>query len=109
MYISGAHRADAANGCVMPALSADVARSSDTVREIYRQRMRELIAKTARVIGGDVGVAESRAWTVVALMVGAVSVARALPEGDEAERVLDAALQQAVAVIDGAQATKTAG
>jgi TetR/AcrR family transcriptional repressor of nem operon len=71
--------------------------------------MRELIAKTARVIGGDVGVAESRAWTVVALMVGAVSVARALPEGDEAERVLDAALQQAVAVIDGAEATKTAG
>jgi hypothetical protein len=41
------------------------------------------------------------AWSVVALMVGAVSVARALPEGPEAQAVLDAALQQAVTVIYG--------
>jgi hypothetical protein len=36
-------------------------------------------------------------------MVGAVSVARALPEGPEAQAMLEAALRQAIALIDGAE------
>jgi TetR/AcrR family transcriptional regulator, transcriptional repressor for nem operon len=105
-YISARHCADPANGCVMPALSEDVARSGEGVRETYRRRMLDLVAKIARAIGREVGDADSRAWTVVALMVGAISVARALPEGPEAQVLLEAALQQAIAVIDGAAATR---
>ena len=101
MYISAQHCADPENGCVMPTLSADVARSSGVVREAYRRRMQELVGKIARVIGGEARDADSRAWTIVTLMVGAVSVARALPEGAEARAILDAALQQAIALIDG--------
>ena len=101
MYISAQHCADPENGCVMPTLSADVARSSEVVREAYRRRMQELVGKIARVIGGEARDADSRAWTIVTLMVGAVSVARALPEGAEARAILDAALQQAIALIDG--------
>ena len=100
MYISAQHCADPENGCVMSTLSADVARSSDAVRKVYRERMQELIAKIARGIGREAGDAATRARTVVALMVGAVSVARALPEGPEAKAILDAALQRAIAVID---------
>jgi TetR/AcrR family transcriptional regulator, transcriptional repressor for nem operon len=100
MYISPQHCADPANGCVMPTLSADVARSGEAVRETYGRRMRELVDKIARVIGRETVDAEKRAWSVVTLMVGAVSIARALPAGPEAQAVLDAALQQAVAVID---------
>jgi AcrR family transcriptional regulator len=101
MYISGQHCADPENGCVMPTLSADVARSGDAVRDAYRRRMRELVGKIARVIGSEARDAESRAWTIVTLMVGAVSVARALPQGAEARAILDAALQRAIALIDG--------
>jgi AcrR family transcriptional regulator len=108
MYISAQHCADPANGCVMPTLSADVARSGDAVRETYGRRMRELVDKIARVIGGEAIDAEKRAWSVVTLMVGAVSIARALPAGPEAEHVLKAALQQAFVVIDGAETTKRA-
>jgi TetR/AcrR family transcriptional repressor of nem operon len=101
MYISAQHCADPGNGCVMPSLSEDVARSGDAVREVYRERMRELTGKIARTIGGEAGDANRRAWTIVGLMVGAVSVARALPEGPERQAMLDAALQQAIAVTDG--------
>jgi TetR/AcrR family transcriptional repressor of nem operon len=104
MYISAQHCADPANGCVMPTLSEDVARSGDAVRRAYRARMQELVSKIARAIGPEAGDAESRAWTVVAFMVGAVSVARALPEGPEAQAMLDAALQQAITLIDGVAA-----
>jgi TetR/AcrR family transcriptional repressor of nem operon len=109
MYISALHRADPANGCVMPTLSADVARSSDAVRETYGRRMRELVDKIVRVIGAEARDADERAWSVVVLMVGAVSIARALPAGPEAERVLNAALHQAVAVIESSPARKSTG
>jgi len=101
MYISAQHCADPANGCVMPTLSADVARSAAAVRETYGRRMRELVDKIARVVEGEAVDAEKRAWSVVVLMVGAVSIARALPAGPDAQAVLDAALQRAFAVIDG--------
>ena len=101
MYISAQHCADPENGCVMPTLSADVARSSEVVREAYRRRMQELVGKIARVIGGEARDVDSRAWTIVTLMVGAVSVARALPEGAEARAILDAVLQRAFTLIDG--------
>jgi TetR/AcrR family transcriptional regulator, transcriptional repressor for nem operon len=100
MYVSAQHCADPENGCVMPTLSADVARSGDTVRDAYRRRMRELVGKIARALGGEARSADSRAWTIVTLMVGAVSVARALPEGAEARAILDTALQRAIALID---------
>jgi TetR/AcrR family transcriptional regulator, transcriptional repressor for nem operon len=99
-YISAQHCADPANGCVMPTLSEDVARSSDAVREAYRRRMQELVGKIARAIGREAGDADSRAWTIVALMVGAVSVARALPQGPQAQAILDAVLRQSIGLID---------
>jgi hypothetical protein len=41
---------------------------------------------------------ERRAWSIIAMMVGAIAISRAMPDGEEAERVLDSALQTAVAL-----------
>ncbi len=95
MYISGHHRDDPASGCVMPTLSADVSRSNPSVRDAYQRRMRELIGKMSRVLGD-----EGKAWTVLTMMIGAVLVAQALPEGDEANKVLEAALESAISVVE---------
>ena len=35
VYLSDQHREDVASGCLIPALSADVARASDSVQEAY--------------------------------------------------------------------------
>jgi TetR/AcrR family transcriptional regulator, transcriptional repressor for nem operon len=75
MYISCEHRDDPAAGCVMPALSADVSRSSSSVREAYQRNMKELIRKMAQVLAGAPADREKKAWTILAMMVGAVSVA----------------------------------
>lgn len=102
MYISKEHCADPANGCVMPTLSADVSRSSAAVRKIYQRKMTELIRKMSLVMRGSPSERESKAWTMLSLMIGAVSVAQALPAGDSAEKVLKAALDAAIAIIDQA-------
>jgi len=91
VYLSDDHRQDVADGCVMPSLSADVSRASTPVRETYQRRMTELVAILAPAMRGTPIEQQQRAWTAVATIVGAITVARALPPGDDARAVLDAA------------------
>jgi AcrR family transcriptional regulator len=98
-YISSPHRQNPAAGCVMPTLSADVARASPPVREAYRGKMTELIQKMSNVLDGAEPDRERRAWSIVALMVGAIAISRAMPDGEEANRAIDFALQTATSLI----------
>jgi TetR/AcrR family transcriptional repressor of nem operon len=99
VYLSDYHRRNPEVGCVMPTLSADVARASDSVRQTYDVRMEVLLHKMMSVVDGGTEDRKRRAWSIIALMVGAVSVASAMPDGDNAESVLRAALETASALI----------
>ncbi|MGA7996172.1 MAG: TetR/AcrR family transcriptional regulator [Bradyrhizobium sp.] len=99
MYISAAHRADPASGCVMPSLSADVARASPKIRATYRRKMLALVRRMSNVLGVAGPDSEKSAWSIVAMMVGAIAISRAMPDGEEPDRVLDSALQSAIALI----------
>jgi AcrR family transcriptional regulator len=99
MYISADHRADPASGCVMPTLSADVARSNPQIRAAYKRKMLELVRKMSNVLDGARPDREKRAWSIIAMMVGAIAISRAMPDGEEADHVLDSALQSATALI----------
>ncbi|MDX6256263.1 MAG: TetR/AcrR family transcriptional regulator, transcriptional repressor for nem operon [Frankiales bacterium] len=92
LYLSDQHRDDAGHGCVMPSLSADVARAGESVRDAYRRRMIELVALLAPAMHGSLEEQERQAWTLLASIVGAITIARALPSGDQAQAVLDAVL-----------------
>jgi TetR/AcrR family transcriptional regulator, transcriptional repressor for nem operon len=99
MYISASHRTDPASGCVMPTLSADVARSNPQTRATYQRRMSALVGKMSNVLDAAGPDREKRAWSIVAVMVGAIAIAQAMPDGEEADQVLDSALQTAIALI----------
>jgi TetR/AcrR family transcriptional repressor of nem operon len=99
MYISAAHRADPADGCVMPTLSADVARASPQIRDAYQHNMLELVRKMSNVFEGPESRREQRAWSIIAIMVGAVAIARAMPDGEAADRAIEAALQTAISLV----------
>jgi TetR/AcrR family transcriptional repressor of nem operon len=99
-YISATHRVNAADGCVMPALSADVSRASAAVRRVYQRKMGELIGKIVNALQGDTQrQRRERAWTILALMVGSMTIARALPDGDESNEVIHAALKSAMGIL----------
>jgi len=42
---------------------------------------------------------KKRAWSIIAIMVGAIAISRAMPDGKEADQALDSALQTAMALI----------
>jgi TetR/AcrR family transcriptional repressor of nem operon len=79
LYLSDQHREDPGQGCVMPSLSADVAPAGNSVREAYRRRILEVIALIAPAMRGTPEEQAQRAWTALASIVGAVTIARALP------------------------------
>jgi TetR/AcrR family transcriptional repressor of nem operon len=99
MYISADHRADPASGCVMPTLSADVARSNPQIRATYERRMLALVDKMSNVLDGEGPDRGRRAWSIIALMIGAIAISRAMPDGKAADQALDSALQTATALI----------
>jgi AcrR family transcriptional regulator len=99
MYISAAHRADPASGCVMPTLSADVARAKPQIRAAYQRKMLELVRKMSNLLDGAEPDRETRAWSIIAMMVGAVAISRAMPDGEAANQALDSALQTAIALV----------
>ncbi len=99
MYISAHHRADPASGCVMPTLSADVARSNPKIRAAYKRKMLALVRKMSNVLDVTGPDREKRAWSIVAMMVGAIAISRAMPDGEEADQVLDSVLQTAIELI----------
>jgi hypothetical protein len=71
----------------------------DSVRKAYRRRMIAVVALLAPAMSGTPQEQERQAWTLVASIVGAITIARALPPGDEAQAVLDAVLASAMKVV----------
>ena len=99
MYVSADHRVDPASGCVMPTLSADVARSNPQIRDAYKRKMLALVHKMSNILDVAGPDRRRRAWSIVAMMIGAIAISRAMPDGEEADQALDSALQTATALV----------
>jgi AcrR family transcriptional regulator len=107
-YISADHSADAAEGCVMPALSADVSRAQPPVKDAYARKVTALVDRIAGMLDGDASDRHRRAWSIVALMVGSIVISRGMPEQSESRTApLDSALGTASALIDADDAHHT--
>jgi AcrR family transcriptional regulator len=100
-YISIHHSADPADGCVMPALSADVSRAQPSVQEAYERKISTLAERIASLLDGDPYDRERRAWSIVALMVGGIAISRGMTDGGESRAAaIDAARRTAIRLID---------
>ena len=99
-YLSEQHCEAPADGCLIPALSSDVARASDAIRATYDRRVVAVIAKAIPAMPGPPEAQAEHAWAVMATIVGAMTIARALPPGDHRRTILDAAHRAAVDIID---------
>ncbi|WP_439656854.1 TetR/AcrR family transcriptional regulator [Lentzea sp. HUAS TT2] len=92
-YLSEEHCEGVADGCVLAALTADVARAGDSVREVYQLQISRMVALVLPAMPGDFEEQQRRAWALVAGIIGAVSVARALPAGEHRDAVLQSTLR----------------
>jgi TetR/AcrR family transcriptional regulator, transcriptional repressor for nem operon len=77
-YLSTARAADVANGCAAAALSSELHRAPLSVRTAFAH---EAMA-SADVLGGLDENTENNGWAHYAMMIGALSLIRALPDQD---------------------------
>ncbi|WP_255396492.1 TetR/AcrR family transcriptional regulator [Mycobacterium sp. E3247] len=100
-YISADHSLDPAGGCVIPALSADVARAEAPVKDAYERKMRATVDRVAGLLDGSRSDRQRRAWSILALMVGSIVISRAIPEESQYRAApTDSALSTAIELIE---------
>lgn len=94
-YFSAQHLQNPGDGCVLPTLSADVARAGAATQEAYESKVVTLAERVADLLDGRRADRERRAWSIVALTVGAVSISRAMSTPATQAEVLDSARRTA--------------
>lgn len=96
-YLADTHLASLECGCPVAALGSDMPRQSEIVREASAHRVRRLIAG---VRGALPDAPRAAAAAVAGTLVGALQLARALGDGDEARAVLADARKSLLAQYD---------
>ncbi len=88
-YLSPEHRDRPERGCPLPSLAADMARNSGEARNRFALglgRMTTRVEAALAPMGVEDAACEARA--IVAQMVGAVGLARAVGEGEQSDAIL---------------------
>lgn len=99
-YLSGQHRDGTANGCILPALAADSARRDDpALRSVFVDAIDAYLHALKAITPTMPEGSRSRdPAAILAEMVGAVVLARALGEGERADNLLDAVTRDLIEV-----------
>jgi TetR/AcrR family transcriptional repressor of nem operon len=89
-YLSQAHRDARTTGCAMPALAADLPRLPSAAQEAFAAGVRRMTGRIGELIAG-IGHpnADDLASSMVAEMVGALSLARAEPDRVRSDLMLE--------------------
>ncbi len=96
-YLGRPHRDDLACGCAMTTLSPEVARSNAGVKAIYEAKMKTIAGLIADGLeGGDRRDRLSRAWAMLGVLTGGLTLARSVKSRKLAEGIADAIKAAAV-------------
>ena len=98
-YLGQSHRNDMANGCAMATLSPEVVRASPQMHGIYETKMTriaDLIAEGLK--GGTQDERRGRAWAMLGILTGGLTMARAVKTRKAAEEIAEAIKASALKV-----------
>lgn len=94
-YLSMGHRQEKMDGCPIVALGPDAARQGSEVKASFEAGIKAHLEVLGRLIAETKGSeTEDKAMAVLSLMVGAVTLSRAVNDPDLAQAFLDAAAKQ---------------
>ncbi len=96
-YLSPQHVVTPEDGCPLPALVSEVARSGDSVKASFEAIVQDLAARMNEHAGE--GLPEDRALAIIALCVGGIGVGRAVRDEALCERILAACRELARAAL----------
>ncbi len=96
-YLSRTHRDDPGGGCALPSLAGEIAREGRRPRQALQAYLQQLVAEIAPRTPPAPGFEpEDRVLATVALLSGALMLARAVDDPELSDRILRAARRLAV-------------
>ena len=105
-YLSPSHRDNPAEGCPSAALLDEIGRCPDVTKQAYTAGVLGFIDDIAVVLApNDPESARAKVLSVYALMVGTLQLSCALADRQLADQVLEQGIQNALTVLDTAEAT----
>jgi TetR/AcrR family transcriptional regulator, transcriptional repressor for nem operon len=109
-YLSPRHRDDPKHGCALPALAADVARSSPSERRALASKLETMIDIFVELLPDEEPKrARELATGAIASMVGSIVLSRAVGAGKLSDSILDAGRTTAGRLNRSPNVTKTRG
>ena len=100
-YLSRAHRDEAAEGCALPSLSAEVARMGEGARKTFETHLRVLLAEVeGRMPETPTLAPRDRALAALALFAGSLMLSRAVADRSLSDRILLASRRLAMAGLE---------
>lgn len=96
-YMTEAHRQDLECGCAMASLTPEVVRFGDEVHGAYERKMQVIVDIAARGLAGAVEQERrARAWSMLSVLIGGITVSRAMRSRQAAREVAAAIAEAAV-------------
>jgi TetR/AcrR family transcriptional repressor of nem operon len=87
-YLGQAHRDNLSCGCAMTTLSPEVVRTKPKLHAIYEEKMVAIVERMAQGLDGDShDECLSRAWAVLGILIGGLTMARAVASVKTADKI----------------------
>ncbi len=87
-YLSAAHRDRVADGCPLPTLTPDVARSGDEARKAYERNLDGYLSELETLLSPGETPASERAIAIMALSVGGLLLSRGVADDARSRHIL---------------------
>jgi TetR/AcrR family transcriptional repressor of nem operon len=95
-YLNASHRDELATSCALTTLAADVARSGPAARSSYTKQVNAYLDRISTLVATEkTGEKRASAIGALSLLVGAMSMARAVSDMELSEEILRSAAEQA--------------
>ncbi|MBV1910297.1 MAG: TetR/AcrR family transcriptional regulator [Kangiellaceae bacterium] len=96
-YLGQEHRTDLSCGCAMTTLSPEVVRAKSEFHAIYEEKMVDIVELMAQGIDGTSPEdCKSKAWAVLSILIGGLTMARAVNSTETADQIAAAIINAAV-------------
>ena len=97
-YLGERRTCDISESCALQSLSIEVARADDEARSTYEEQLKIIIATVAEGLEGKPKHRREEAMTLLALLVGGVTLARAVKDPDLSQEIAQAVRKTAIKV-----------
>ncbi|HET9529863.1 MAG TPA: TetR/AcrR family transcriptional regulator [Blastocatellia bacterium] len=99
-YLSRTHRDHPDEGCPLPVLSTDVARSGDATRKSYEKQFLKYLAEVEAILPEGDAPVQDRALALIAQCVGGLMLARAVKDEELSNQILKACRNAATKIAE---------